>query len=154
MKKKIGKSAIITISLGLMIGIQVFSSSVFSESSTPQAFEDKNQMDKVLASALLEMPKDPVLAAHLEAIFKEEADYKVRIENYWAKAKTQTAPELSMRNQLLRESHVTDAHMLPLFKALRCHLKDQNLDRSLATIVEQQYEATKRWLILYEKPNL
>lgn len=151
MKKKIGKTAIITLTLGLFVTLQTFSGSVFSESSTPQAFEAKSEMDSLLASTLSKLPKDPVLAAHLEAIFTEEANYQMRIENY--RKEMCKKPQLETRNQLLRESHVTDAQMLPLFKDLRSYLKAQDMNKDIATAVEQQYEAQKRWLILCDNPN-
>lgn len=151
MKKKIGKSAIITLTLGLLVTLQAFSGSVFSENSTPKVFEEKTKMDSLLTSTLSKMPKDPVLVAHLEAIFTEEANYQMRIENY--RKEMQAKPALETRNQLLRESHVSDVRMLPLFKDLRCYLKAQNMNKDIAIAVEQQYEAHKRWLIICDNPD-
>lgn len=166
MKRKIGKMAVIALSLGMIVSVQQFSGSVFGESSVPIAFEKKLKMDQVLEKTLAAKPADPLLEAKLNAIFIAETNYKLRINACWQEAKLrfEALPvhekssdnlcdqKLMVRNQLLRESHVADAQMLPLFKALRQYLKDQNMDSSLASTVEQHYEATKKWLILIESP--
>lgn len=164
MKKTLGKFLFVIVALGLVIGVQQFSGRVFGETSEPIAKAEKQEMDQKLNELLDSKTLDPQLMTHLNIIFEEEAVYENQIRaawemaemNYMQKTVTEKCKEnlashkLAVRNQLLRESHVTDAKMLPLFKDLRNYLKDNNKDLQVAEIVEKHYEATKRYLILFE----
>lgn len=167
MKKTLGKFLFVIVALGLVIGVQQFSGSVFGETSEPIARAEKQEMDQKLNQILDSNELDPQLMTHLNIIFEEEAAYENQIKSTWSMAeinylqksvteKTKenlASQKLAVRNQLLRESHVTDAKMLPLFKDLRNYLKDNNKDLQVAEIVEKHYQATKRYLILFELPT-
>lgn len=154
-------------SLSFVVGAQQFSTVVFGETSLPMAHEEKVEMDQNFNRLMVSLPSDPILSDYIDQILAQELVYENQIRACWQEAEqnylvlsekskcheTLSEHKLAIRNKLLRESHINDAKMLPLFKQLRLYLKDKNQSSDIAEVIEKHYEVTKRWLILYEMPS-
>lgn len=150
-----------------MVGMQQFSGEVFSQTLSEEAYKEKTISDDILNLELAKASDDPALMAHINDIRSAEEKYRLQTESYWNEAAATLAAmgdcqniqqskcdiQLAVKSRLLRESHVADAEMFTKFKALRNYLKDNGKDTWIAMALEQNFEMTKRCVLLHEIAN-
>lgn len=166
MKKVAFKVAVITLAVGALFGMQQYSGKVFGQNVAGSLMEEKRAVDQALTIELKNMPDNSLLKTYVDVILQEENQYKQHAESCWLNTEKQFTQlpgierdlqhhseyELALRNQLLRESHVMDAKMLPHYKDLRKQLEVLHLGTGLANTLEKHFEVTKKCLLLYEMP--